>query len=65
MAFIGSSVKVDEVDWINTIRLNMDPSAEEEKEIRLFKNTPLEIESLEINDKEIDITLIKDKIFKA
>jgi len=62
---ISSSVKVDEVDWIKTIRLNMDPVAEEEKEIRLFKNTPLKIESLEINNEEIDINLIKDKIFKA
>lgn len=38
---------------------------EDEKEIRLFKNTPLKINKLWINDEEVDITFIKNKIFKA
>jgi len=65
LALIESLIKVDYIDWINTIRLNMDPEAEEEKEIRLFKNTPLQIINLEIDGEKVDITLIKNKIFKA
>jgi hypothetical protein len=62
---IESSVNVDYINWIDTIRCNMDPSSSEEKEIRLFKNTPLKIISLKINNKNIDLSLIKNKLFKA
>ena len=43
----------------------MNPSNEGENEIRLFKNTPIKINRLWINDVEIDISPIKNKIFKA
>lgn len=62
---IKSSVNPEHVDWVETIKLNMQPSYEEEKEIRLFKNTPLKIEGLEINGEKANIEDIKNKIFKA
>jgi len=62
---IESEVNVDHIDWIETIQLNMHPSYKEEKEIRLFKNTPLKIKRLEINEEEIDISNVQNKIFKA
>ena len=64
-ARIESIVHVDHVDWFETISLNAHPSYEEESEIRLFKNTPLKIISIEINDEPVDISKIKNKIFKA
>jgi glutaredoxin-related protein len=64
-AVIKSSVNEKHINWERTLILNSDPSSEEEKEISLFKNTPLKIEYLEINGEEVDITPIKDKIFKA
>ena len=48
-------IKEEYVDWINTIRLNIQPTSEEEKEIRLFKNTPIKLIRLEINGKEKNI----------
>jgi hypothetical protein len=62
---IKTSVKEEHVNWIDTYRLNLEPCSEEEKEIRLFKNTPLKIEELYINKKNVDISSIKNKIFKA
>jgi len=50
-----SEIKEEYVDWINTIRLNIQPTSEEEKEIRLFKNTPIKLIRLEINGKEKNI----------
>ena len=62
---IKSSVKEEYVDWVKTLRLNISQTSEEEKEIRLFKNTPIKIEELYINKKMIDITKLKEKTFKA
>lgn len=62
---IKSSINEKYVDWEKTLVLNAELSSEEEKEIRLFKNTPLKIEGLWINNEEIDITPIKNKVFKA
>lgn len=59
---------VDEkyIDWVDTIKCNLNfYTGEEEKEIRLFKNTPIKIEKLWINLEEQDISAIKNKIFKA
>lgn len=62
---IESEINVEHIDWIETIKQNMNPEYEEEKEIRLFKNTPLKIKSLKMNGKNIDISNIQDKTFKA
>lgn len=61
-----SRVKERHVDWIDTFQLNINPSlGEMEQEIRLFKNTPIKIERLYIRGKEVDISEIKDKVYKA
>ena len=43
----------------------MNPSYEDEKEIRLFKNTPLKLISIKIDNEKMNISSIKNKIFKA
>lgn len=58
---ITALINKDEVDWWNTILLNTDSSiGEEEKEIRLFKNS--EIEIIEIEREEI---MLRDLSIKA
>jgi hypothetical protein len=53
-ALIKSSIKEGYIDWKNTIYANMDLSlGEEEKEIRLFKNTSLKIEELNIDGQNV------------
>jgi len=62
---IESSIKENQIDWVNTIRLNMEPG-NPENEIRLFKNTPLKIKKIWIDDEEVRIPeILKTKIFKA
>lgn len=62
---IESIINANHVDWKNTILLNMDPTlGKDEKEIRLYKNTPLEIVSLEIGGKNV-INLLTQKILLA
>lgn len=43
------SIEIDEnyIDWDETLALNMNPTYSTEKEIRLFKNTPIKINSIE------------------
>lgn len=54
------------IDWQQTITANIDPAiGEDEKEITLFKNTPIRIEELEVNGELVNIDKIKDKIFKV
>lgn len=61
-----TKVREKHVDWIDTFTVNIHPSYEEEKEIRLFKNTPIKIEGLFINGKEYDMSPeIQNKVFKA
>jgi len=61
-----TSVPEKYIDWNQTIEANIDPQiGDDEKEITLFKNTPIKIEALWIDGKDMDITPIKDKIFKA
>lgn len=62
---IQSVINEKYIDWETTILINADPSFEEENEIRLFKNTPIKIEKLEINSEEVNISSIKNKIFKT
>jgi|ERR1035437_1076534 hypothetical protein len=61
------STEIDEkyIDWTKTLEMNMHPNFDTEKEIRLFKNTPIKINSLTIDAKPIDISLIQNKIFLA
>ena len=56
---------VDErqVDWEQTVILNMHPDLGEEKEIRLVKNTRLKLDKLEIDNEEYDISKLKNRIF--
>lgn len=60
---IKSSVNEKYIDWEETIKLNMDIDlGEDEKEIRLFKNTPLKIEELIYDDKDLMNTSLGEKI---
>ena len=60
-AMIKAEIDEKYVDWVETLRLNMHPNYFEEKEIRLFKNTELHIESIEINGEAVDISPIENK----
>jgi hypothetical protein len=60
---IVSNINKEYVNWVETLRLNLDPSSTDEKEIRLYKNTPIKIEKLYINGKSLNIENIKNKIF--
>ena len=70
---IETSIPENHVNWEETILLNMSPNiGDEEKEIRLFKGTPIHIETMSIADdgfrgnmKPVDITPFKDKTFLA
>lgn len=54
------------IDWHQTIMANIDPAlGEDEKEITLFKNTPIYIDRIHLNDKDMDISNIKSKKFKV
>lgn len=61
-----SKIKEVHVDWLDTFALNLDPSiGEDEREIRLFKNTPIKLDAIWLGGKKIDISNIKDKVFRA
>ena len=61
-----SKIKENYVDWIDTFQLNIMPgTGYEEKEIRLFKNTPIKLDAILVGGKPIDISEIKDKVFRA
>lgn len=63
---IQTSVNQNYVDWNQTILANIDPQiGEDEKEITLFKNTPIKIEALLIDNEPIDVSGLRNKIFKA
>lgn len=67
---IQSLVNENYINWEDTIELNMNISlGDEEKEIRLFKNTPIKIIGVEINNEQIIDTpegnQIKNKTFYA
>jgi hypothetical protein len=60
---LKSSIENEYVDWIATLRLSMDFSAEGEDEIRLFKNTPIELEGIIVNGESWDLSKINNKKF--
>jgi len=56
-------IKEEYIDWIETFRLNLEHHFyNEEKEIRLFKNTPLNITKIIWNNKEIKMPNCKNII---
>ena len=58
-------VEIDEkyVDWETTLQLNSHPYYKQEKEIRLFKNTPIVLKNLSINNEKIDLSVFDNKDF--
>jgi len=61
-----SKIKEKYVDWQDTFELNIHPSlGSEEREIRLFTNTPIKLDAIYVGGKEFDISNIKDKVFRA
>lgn len=61
-----SSIKEKYVDWLSTIQKNMIHSTYDEKEIELFKGTPLTIDKIYISGKEEKLPPeIYKKVFKA
>jgi hypothetical protein len=63
------SIVIDEkhVDWKETFIMNTSPQYMEEKEIRLFKNTPIKLVSLNIDGEDVDLEEynLHNKFFKA
>ena len=62
-AVITARVNEEYVNWKETFELNIMQTTGDEDEIRLFKNTPLEIISITIEDEEIDLELLGNKTF--
>tara|TARA_R110000796_G_scaffold58413_4_gene134879 strand:- start:30084 stop:30737 length:654 start_codon:yes stop_codon:yes gene_type:complete len=63
---LQTSINQSYVDWNQTILANIDPQiGEDEKEITLFKNTPIKIEKLMIDNGSVDVSGLRNKIFKA
>jgi len=62
-AVIEAEIDEKYVDWETTFEMNMNPYYSEEKEIRLFKNTPIKIKSIKINNNEFDISILGNKVF--
>jgi hypothetical protein len=60
---IESEINQKYINWFDTISLNIDAGGFGEKEIRLFKNTPLKIIRLYQNRKEMNNNNITNKIF--
>lgn len=61
-----SRVKEIHIDWVDTFQLNISPSTgEEEREIRLFKNTPIKLIAVWVEGENMDISEIEDKVFRA
>ena len=65
LAIITADIDEKYVNWIHTFELNMHPSLGDEREIRLFKNTPLNVKSITVNDQEINLSLFGNKTFYA
>ena len=61
-----SKIKEKHVNWQDTFELNIDPTiGYEEREIRLFKNTPIKLSAIIVKGEEVDISNIKEKVFRA
>jgi len=63
VAIITAVINEKYVNWLETFWLNIHPSTGDEKEIRLYKNTPLNIISISINGNEIDLSELNNKTF--
>ena len=63
LAVMEAEIDEKYVDWKTTFEMNMNPNFSEEKEIRLFKNTPIHLKRLTINDDEIDVSIFGNKVF--
>ena len=54
------------VDWVSTIKANLNfNTGREEKEITLFKNTPIKLLGVEYNYRKQNMKPFQNKIFKA
>lgn len=60
-------IEIDEkyINWYKTLEMNMNSNFHEENEIRLFKNTPIKLKSIKINDVDMDISELINKTFYA
>lgn len=65
-AILKSEINIKYIDWITTFELNSHPYYTEEKEIRLYKNTPINLKFIKINNKlkKLDY-ILKNKTFYA
>lgn len=52
-AIIKGEIDEKSVDWETTLKMNMHPNYSEEKEIRLFENTPIKVKSIEVDGEKI------------
>ncbi len=62
---LKAKIKEYYVDWKETYELNIHPNYNEEKEIRLFKNTLIRLEEVIFNDEKIDSKYFSNKIYKS
>ena len=60
---IMTTVKEEYVDWETSFEMNMHPKYSTENEIRLYKNTPIKILSLNFNGKNINFP--EGKLYRA
>lgn len=52
---IEAEVFQNAIDWVSTVRMNINPSYEEEKEIRLKKGSSLSLKEITVNSEKIDL----------
>lgn len=64
-AVLKSEIAEKHVNWKSTLENNVNSSLSDEREITLYKNTPIKLLGLTINGKEVDISELKDKKFYA
>lgn len=64
-AIMEAEVDETAVDWLPTIRLNVEPVSYEEKEIRLVKGAKINLTSIKIDGEEIDLSDLSGDRFIA
>jgi len=64
MVLLEASIKEEHIDWLQSLRANVYPY-EEEKEITLFKNTPIILKYIELLDSKINVEYLKNKTYRA
>jgi len=64
-AVIEAEINEKYVDWEETFKLNIHPFLSDEKEIRLYNNTPIKINSITINDEPLDLSILGNKTFTS